>query len=187
MNIQPKTLDAFEAAEEMALLVAGEFVDEILEPDEAELQTRWRELHPAQGKENGIESRENRKDQNERDGRCNKESARMAVEPFRPAFAVESPAGEIPRLAICRRCESFSDATYLAGTKCQGLGLDLRIAAEVVRDLVPAGFDILQRFIDRDFASEIAGEFACRARRPYTAGHPGSSCPKPCWGCSGPR
>jgi hypothetical protein len=82
----------------VALLAASEFVEEIIEPYEPESQTSWREFHTAQGKENGIESWKNSKNQNEGDSWPNKYDARMAVDAFRPAFADGKSSRGIPRL-----------------------------------------------------------------------------------------
>ena len=64
----------------MHLLVAEELLGEILEPDEAELQPIAGESHAAQGEDDGIEGRENREDQDERNGGRDEERARMAVD-----------------------------------------------------------------------------------------------------------
>ncbi len=62
-------------AEEMRLVVAEELLGEVLEPDEAELQAIARESHAAHGKDDGIEGRKDREDQDERDGGRNEKSA----------------------------------------------------------------------------------------------------------------
>ncbi|NJM91460.1 MAG: hypothetical protein HC861_01205 [Rhodospirillaceae bacterium] len=71
----------------MHLVVAEELLGEVLEPDKPELQALAREPDAAQGENNRIEGREDRKDQNEHDRRRDEERARMAVEPLSPALA----------------------------------------------------------------------------------------------------
>ena len=160
----------------MDLLVAEELLVEILEPDKAELQPVGREFHAAQGKDDGIEGRKDREDQNQRDsGRNENRCANGGRTIPRQLSPMESPAGRIPGWPRCRRCGDISGAAYLlAGAEAKAWSLDLGVAAEVFGDLFPAGFDVLQRFIDRDFAGEIAGEFACQARRRCIAGRRGS-------------
>ena len=51
----------------MHLLVAGELRGEILQPDSAKLEARRRELDAADGKDDRVERRKDREDQNERD------------------------------------------------------------------------------------------------------------------------
>ena len=89
----------------MHLVVAEELFVKILQPDEAELQAIGGEPHPAQGKDNGIEGREDREDQNQGYGGRNKKRSGMAVKPLTPALLRErcqpgrSPAGQLRQQA----------------------------------------------------------------------------------------
>jgi hypothetical protein len=55
-----------------------------------------------------------------------------------------------------------------AATEGEALCLDLGVTAKVFRDFFPAGFDVLQSFIDRDFIREVASEFAIQNHRRIT-------------------
>ena len=101
-NTVPKHAHRPDLAEEMHLVVAEELLGEVLEPDEAELQAVGREPHAAQGEDDRIEGREDREDQDERDGGRNEKRARMAVRATHPSsHAGELPAGEAPGWTIC--------------------------------------------------------------------------------------